>query len=115
MDRPSSPIRILKLIFKAYTQWNAALVYATTAAYFATLFDGAPRIGKGNAPVTVLTTPQMQELQQLLRAHRFYDGEIDGRLGAATRPAVKKAQLKVGLPADSYPSPELIERLRASR
>jgi lytic murein transglycosylase len=101
--------------FKAYTQWNAALVYATTAAYFATLFDGAPRIGKGNAPVTVLTTPQMQELQQLLRAHRFYDGEIDGRLGAATRPAVKKAQLKVGLPADSYPSPELIERLRASR
>jgi lytic murein transglycosylase len=101
--------------FKAYTQWNAAMVYATTAAYFATLFDGAPRMGKGNAPVTVLTTQQVQELQQLLRAHRFYDGEVDGRLGAATRPAVKKAQLKVGLPADSYPSPELIERLRASR
>jgi len=36
-------------------------------------------------------------------------------MGAATRPAVKKAQLKVGLPADSYPSPELIERLRATR
>ena len=101
--------------FKAYLQWNAAMVYATTAAYFATLFEGEPRIGRGNAPVTVLTTQQVQELQQLLRAHRFYDGEIDGRMGAATRPAVKKAQLKVGLPADSYPSPELIERLRAAR
>lgn len=101
--------------FKAYLQWNAAMVYATTAAYFATRFDGAPPIGKGNAPVTVLTTQQVQELQQLLRTHRLYDGEVDGRVGAATRPAVKKAQLKVGLPADSYPSLELIERLRASR
>ena len=101
--------------FKAYLQWNAAMVYATTAAYFATQFDGAPRMGRGNAPVTVLTRDQVKELQQLLRAHRLYDGEIDGAMGASTRPAVKKAQLKVGLPADSYPSPELIERLRASR
>ncbi len=101
--------------FKAYLQWNAAFVYATTAAYFATLFDGAPRMGRGNAPVTVLARDQVKELQQLLRAHRLYDGEIDGSVGSATRPAVKKAQLKVGLPADSYPSPELIERLRATR
>jgi hypothetical protein len=101
--------------FKAYLQWNAAMVYATTAAYFATLFDGASRMGRGNAPVTVLTTEQVKQLQALLKSHRFYDGEIDGRMGAATRPAVKKAQLKVGLPADSYPSPELIERLRATR
>ena len=101
--------------FKAYLQWNAAMVYATTAAYFATLFEGAPRMGKGNAPVTVLSRDQVKELQQLLRAQKLYDGEIDGSMGSATRPAVKKAQLKVGLPADSYPSPELIERLRASR
>jgi hypothetical protein len=32
-----------------------------------------------------------------------------------TRVAVKKAQLKVGLPADSYPSVDLIERLRLAR
>lgn len=101
--------------FQAYLKWNAAMVYATTAAYFAARLDGAPVVGQGNAPVTVLTTEQVKELQQLLRAHRLYDGEIDGRMGSATRPAVKKAQLKVGLPADSYPSPELIERLRAGR
>lgn len=101
--------------FKAYLQWNAAMVYATTAAYFATRFDGAPPMGRGNAPVNVLTTDQVKELQQLLRAHRFYNGEVDGKVGAETRPAVKQAQLKVGLPADSYPSVELIERLRAGR
>ena len=39
-------------------------------------------------------------------------GEADGRLGSATRAAVKQAQLKVGLPADAYPTQELIERLR---
>jgi peptidoglycan hydrolase-like protein with peptidoglycan-binding domain len=32
-----------------------------------------------------------------------------------TRAAVKKAQLKVGLPADSYPTPELMQRLRGGR
>ena len=101
--------------FKAFTEWNKAMVYATTAAYFATRFDGAPALGKGNAPVTVLTTAQVQDLQKLLKANKLYDGEADGRLGAATRPAVKKAQLKVGLPADSYPTPDLIERLRATR
>jgi len=101
--------------FQAYLKWNAAFVYSTTAAYFATLFDGAPRMGRGNAPVAVLAQDQAKELQQLLRSHRLYEGEIDGAIGASTRPAVRKAQLKVGLPADSYPSPELIERLRATR
>ena len=32
-------------------------------------------------------------------------GEADGRLGSATRAAVKQAQIKVGLPADAYPTP----------
>ena len=42
-------------------------------------------------------------------------GDVDGRMGAMTRAAVKKAQLKVGLPADSYPTPELMQRLRGGR
>jgi len=101
--------------FKAYTEWNAAMVYATTAAYFGTRLAGASPVGPGNGTVTVLETPQVQELQRLLIARRFLEGEADGRLGAKTRAAVKQAQLKVGLPADSYPTAELIERLRGSR
>ena len=101
--------------FKAYTEWNAAIVYATTAAYFATRLAGAPKVSPGNAAVQVLTTPQVQELQRLLIQQRFLTGDPDGRLGSQTRVAVKKAQLKVGLPADSYPSVELIERLRGGR
>jgi lytic murein transglycosylase len=101
--------------FHAYISWNAAIVYSTTAAYFATRLAGAPPVGKGNGPVTVPTTAPVQELQRLLIAHRMLKGEADGRIGAATRAAVKEAQIKARLPADAYPTAELIERLRAGR
>ena len=101
--------------FRAYTEWNAAIVYATTAAYFGARLAGAPVVGPGNGQPVVPTTEQIQQLQQLLTARRLYAGEADGRLGAATRPAVKKAQVMVGLPADAYPTQELIDRLRAGR
>ena len=66
-------------------------------------------------PVVVPTADQVQELQRLLIARRLLTGEVDGRMGGMTRAAVKKAQLQLGLPADSYPTPDLIERLRAGR
>jgi lytic murein transglycosylase len=101
--------------FKAYIEWNAAIVYATTAAYFGTRLAGAPPFGPGNGQPVVPTTQQIQELQQLLIARKILTGEADGRLGVATRAAVKQAQIKTGLPADAYPTQELIDRLRAGR
>jgi lytic murein transglycosylase len=101
--------------FKSYIEWNAAIVYSTTAAYFGTRLAGAPPVGPGNGHVDVPTAPQVQELQRLLIAQRFLTGEADGRLGSGTRAAVKQAQIKLGLPADSYPSPELTIRLRGGR
>jgi lytic murein transglycosylase len=101
--------------FRSYTEWNAAIVYATTAAYFGARLAGAPVVGPGNGQPVVPTTEQIQQLQQLLIARKLYSGEADGRLGAATRPAVKKAQVMVGLPADAYPTQELIDRLRSGR
>jgi lytic murein transglycosylase len=101
--------------FKAYLEWNSALVYATTAAYFATRLAGAPPVGPGNGRVDVPSAQQVQELQRLLIGRGFLTGDADGRMGLQTRAAVKKAQLKYGLPADSYPSSELSERLRGGR
>ncbi|HJZ45499.1 MAG TPA: peptidoglycan-binding domain-containing protein, partial [Hyphomicrobiaceae bacterium] len=57
----------------------------------------------------------LKELQQLLARRGVDVGEIDGKLGAATRAGVKAAQMKLGLPADSYPTPELLARLRGER
>lgn len=98
--------------FKAFLGWNSAMVYSTTVAYFATRLAGAPNVDHSAATtVTPLTTPQVVELQHLLNKHGFDVGEADGKIGNATRTGVKKAQLKVGLPADSYPTAELLERL----
>jgi lytic murein transglycosylase len=98
--------------FDVYLEWNESLVYSTTAAYFATRLAGAPRVGRGKAPVNNLNASQTKQLQTIL-ANAGYDvGKIDGIIGANTRTAVKNVQLKLGLPADSYPTTELLARIQ---
>ena len=53
-------------------------------------------------------------LQNLLNAQGYNIGEADGKLGAGTRKAVKKAQIKYNLPADSWPTSELLSRMQGS-
>ena len=103
--------------FKAFLGWNSAYVYSTTVAYFATRLDGAPAMSRsGAATVVALSSQQMMDLQRLLIKQGYEGvGEVDGKFGAGTRAAVKKAQMKLGLPADSYPTAELIEHLSGGR
>ncbi len=66
--------------------------------------------------MVALSSQQMMDLQRLLIKQGYEGvGEVDGKFGAGTRAAVKKAQMKLGLPADSYPTAELIERLSGGR
>ena len=100
--------------FQVYLQWNNSLVYSTTAAYLATRIAGAPALHRG-APPPALPFNDAKELQTLL-THAGYDvGTIDGFLGQKTRQAVKAVQVKYGMPADSYPTAELLARLRGGR
>ena len=103
--------------FQAFLGWNSAYVYSTTVAYFATRLNGAPALTRAGATsVVALSSPQVMELQRLLIKQGYEGvGEVDGKFGAGTRAAVKKAQIKLGLPADSYPTAELIERLGGGR
>jgi lytic murein transglycosylase len=102
--------------FQAFLGWNSAYVYSTTVAYFATRLAGAPTVNhEGAKRVQPLSTPQVMELQRLLLKHGYDIGEVDGKVGSGTRAAVKKAQMKAGLPADSYPTAELIEALSGGR
>ena len=98
--------------FQAYLKWNQSLNYAVTAAYLANRIAGAPPMSRGKGPIAVLQHNQVMELQTLLNKRGFAAGEPDGKLGAGTRAAIKSAQMKLGLPADSYPTAELIDRLR---
>jgi lytic murein transglycosylase len=96
-----------------YLTWNESLIYALTAAYNATRLQGAPPVSQGRGTVVPFGYKEILELQKLLAARGYDVGKVDGKLGAGTRKAVKAAQLKLGLPADSYPTPELVRRLRA--
>ncbi|MEA2907339.1 MAG: hypothetical protein QOC56_455 [Alphaproteobacteria bacterium] len=101
--------------FQAYLKWNASLMYSLTAAYYAARLDGAPAMARGAANIPKLTIDENRELQQIL-ARRGYDvGRIDGVLGLKSRNAVKDVQLKLGMPADSWPTQDLLQRLRTAR
>ena len=98
--------------FDIYLEWNKSLVYCTTAAYYATRLAGGPVLSKGNGPIEPLTQAQTKELQQLLARQGFDVGKIDGVIGAQTRDAIRTMQVKFGLPADSYPTAELLARMQ---
>jgi peptidoglycan hydrolase-like protein with peptidoglycan-binding domain len=100
--------------FDVYLQWNNSLVYSTTAAYLATRIAGAPAMHRGSPP-PALGFNDVKAMQAML-VHSGYDvGALDGFLGLKTRQAVKAMQLKYGLPADSYPTAELLARMRGGR
>lgn len=97
--------------FRVLFEWNRSFVYVTTAAYFAIRLEGAPVYAAGN-PDAGLDAAQLTELQRLLAARGHDVGGIDGILGAMTRRAVQAEQARLGLPADAWPTPALLARLR---
>lgn len=96
--------------FRVYFEWNQSFVYVLTAAYFANRLEGASVYDAGN-PDPGLSDGQMKALQRKLAALGHDVGGIDGILGAGTRAAVQEEQARLGLPADAWPTVELLNRL----
>ena len=101
--------------FQAYLKWNASLMYSLTAAYYATRLDGAPAMGRGSPNIPKLNIDENRELQELLQKRGYDVGRIDGVLGLKSRTAVRDMQIKLGVPADSWPTPDLLAQLRGAR
>jgi lytic murein transglycosylase len=96
--------------FNVLFEWNQSFTYVLTAAYFATRLEGAPVFDPGN-PDPGLDGNAMRELQRRLQARGHDVGGIDGILGAGTRMAVREEQRRLGLPADAWPTRELLNAL----
>ena len=96
--------------FHVLFEWNKSFVYVTTAAYFATLLEGANRY-KNTSPENGLSAVEMKTLQTRLKTLGYDVGDIDGILGAKTRVAVQNIQQKLGLPADAWPTIALLNNL----
>ncbi|WKA30185.1 lytic murein transglycosylase [Bradyrhizobium roseum] len=100
--------------FAAYTEWNNSLIYSTTAAYLASRIAGAAPMRQPAVPVAQLPLNELKEMQQLLVRAGFNVGKVDGIMGQLSRTAVKAMQVKYGLPADSWPTAELLARMRGT-
>jgi lytic murein transglycosylase len=100
--------------FQVYLKWNQSLMYALTAGYFATRLDGAPMMRRGS-DIPKISFEETRELQQILEKRGYDIGRTDGILGLKSRTAVREMQIKFGLPADSWPTAELLGRLRQGR
>lgn len=96
--------------FRTLFDWNQSFTYVLTGAYFATRLQGAAPYDAGN-PEPGLEGDQMMRLQEKLAARGHEVGKIDGILGAGTRQAVQKEQIRLGLPADAWPTQALLDAL----
>lgn len=96
--------------FKVLFEWNQSFVYVLTAAYFATRLEGA-QVYDAGSPDAGLSGDQMKALQRRLQSRGYDVGKVDGILGARTRKAVQAEQERLGLPADAWPTPNLLSKL----
>lgn len=96
--------------FRLYFEWNRSFVYATTSAFFATLLSGSPMYLDGSAPPP-LAEDEVRRLQESLQSRGHDVGAVDGIVGSRTRRAVQAEQFRLGLPADAWPTRELLDLL----
>lgn len=99
--------------FRTIMRYNNSVSYALAVSHL------SDRLNRGHTikqawPKTdrPLSSKQTMELQQLLQGRGYAVGEIDGRLGPATRAALRHYQHKAGLVPDGYPSETLLRHLR---
>ncbi|HTV31594.1 MAG TPA: lytic murein transglycosylase, partial [Methylocella sp.] len=98
-------------ILKAYNNSDS---YALSLGLLADRIRGAPPLaGHWPEAEVFLSRPQKAEIQQLLARIGFYQGEIDGRFGQASRDAIQAFQIHFGqTPADGFATPELLGKLK---
>ncbi|MBL1438125.1 MAG: lytic murein transglycosylase [Rhodobacteraceae bacterium] len=95
--------------YAVYQEWNHSFVYQASVSYMATRIGGAQRYVQ-TTPEQGLSGDQMERLQRALQNRGYNVGGADGILGAKTRAAVQAEQVRLGIPADGWPTPALLAR-----
>jgi lytic murein transglycosylase len=99
--------------FRAILRYNNSTSYALAVGLLAQRIDNGPGVQvPWPRDLAALTRSQVQALQAALNQRGFGGPRPDGRLGPATREALRRYQRSVSLPADGYPSVELLLRLQ---
>ena len=99
--------------FRAFLRYNNSTSYALAVGLLAQrLADGPGVQAAWPRDLVALTRAQMTTLQTMLNERGFASGTPDGMMGPATRAGIRSYQRSVGLPADGYPTLEMLQRLQ---
>ena len=113
LDGREGPAFLVLHNFNMLKRYNNADRYALAVGLLADQISGQPQLARDwNRPFTRLSFNETQELQQHLLTRGFYDGNIDGKIGPASRDAIKAFQSRMGMQADGHPSKEVLTRIR---
>ena len=96
--------------YNIYLKWNDSFIYTVTAAHLASRLGGQKKF-LSSKPEKILSVEEMLKLQKILQSMGYDVGKVDGILGRKTRQSVRSIQIKLGLPADSWPTADLFNTL----
>ncbi len=98
--------------FRVIMGWNRSEYYAIAVGHLADRIAGAGALS--NPPpedAPTLSRDDVLKLQAALNERGFEAGNPDGIIGPNTRSAIRRYQSSVGLIADGFPGPELLDSL----
>ncbi|MFZ4289030.1 lytic murein transglycosylase [Variovorax sp. HJSM1_2] len=100
--------------FRSILRYNNSNSYALGVSLLAQRLGNGPGVvASWPRDLQALTRSQLITLQTSLNTRGFPTGKPDGMMGPATREGIRGYQRSLGLPADGYPSVELLQRLQA--
>ncbi|WP_395059518.1 lytic murein transglycosylase [Polaromonas sp.] len=99
--------------FRTILRYNNSTSYALAVGLLAQALAGGAAVQTSwPRDLQALSRGQLLALQTALNTRGFDSGTPDGMVGPATRSAIRRYQQSVGLPADGYPTLELLQRLQ---
>jgi lytic murein transglycosylase len=99
--------------YRALLRYNNSMSYALTVGLLSQRIAGGPPVqGAWPRDLRALTRGEMIALQTALNQRGFDSGAPDGQMGPATRGALRAFQRSAGLPADGFPTEELLRLLQ---
>lgn len=95
-------------------KYNNSVAYALAVGLIGDYAAGRAPLQRGWPAESGLSLDQRTAAQAALQRLGYLQGEIDGVVGAGTRAALRAWQKRVGLTADGYLTPDIVDRLRAA-
>ena len=98
--------------FRVILRYNNSTSYALAVGLLAQKLAGGPGVqGQWPRDLRALSRSEILDMQTTLNQRGFASGTPDGMMGPATQGAVRRYQISVGLAADGFPTPALLDRL----